>query len=254
MLVLLRVIPFVIGLTVAGGVFVLLTFPHISIWVMLATLFLILVLLIRLVGWAPDQAHFWFLTGIPFSMLIAAFSLILFLEEDIQKGVLGIMTAFFLFFFCEHLFTYIHAPGAYQMHAIEHLTSVMSICTLFFLSASLYAFRLFLQPSLWISGLIFFFSAFFLLAASLWACKISTVRMTSYAFVGAFLLTEWFGSMTFLPSGFFPNAALVALLAYVFLGVSRAHFLQKLTPKVLTRYVLFASLLAAAVFGTARWV
>jgi hypothetical protein len=57
-----------------------------------------------------------------------------------------------------------------------------------------------------------------------------------------------------LPTSFLSNAAGFTVILYAFLGIFRAKALDKLSKKVLSRYLLVSSVLITLIFLTARWI
>ena len=94
----------------------------------------------------------------------------------------------------------------------------------------------------------------FVIYATLWASKADVRQARLYAVAGALFVTEMFAAITFLPTGLYTDAALIALAAYVFLGLTRAHFVENLKKATLKRYVVTTMLLLVAVLGTAHWM
>ncbi len=254
MLILHRFTPFTIALAAAAGFFSILVFPSFALLLMPLTIVAAFLLLARLARWQMRDVHVWVLIGTPLLLLVSAMSMLLFLESDLTKIVLAVSTTLLMFFFSEHLFTYLHLPATYQLNAIEHVSLVMNLVSLFFLSGALFGFRLFLQFPLYGLISVFFLAVLFILSSTLWVCKIEADRLMPYALGGSLIATELFLALAYLPSGYAPNAALLTLSVYLYLGITRAHFLQKLSPLVVRRYAMVAVALAAGVVVTSHWV
>ncbi len=253
MLVVHRVTPFFSALAVALGMAAPLWVPVHPVVSLGIALIIAFCLLSHLGGWKFQEPRFWFLMGSPFMLVCSSYTLALFLENDLLKMGLGAVTALLVFFFAEHLFTFLHLSAAYQMRAIEHVSLVVNVVSFFFASASLFGFRLFLSLPLLLLAPVCFLASLFLLASTLWICKVERHRLLPYAFGGALMSTEFFVAMSFLPSGFFTNAALLSIFFYLYLGLSRASVLQKLSPVVMRRYLAVSIFLVIVVVSTARW-
>lgn len=254
MLILHRITPLAIGVTIGLGVAALLA-VSVNPWAIIgATLVMTFLLLGRLVNWQVTKVSFWMLVGIPFLLTASSFTFMLFLESRPQTVILGLVTALLVFFFCEHLFTYVHVPAAYQTYAIEYLALTLNVVTVFVLASSAYAFRLFLQTPLPALVSCFFAAVLFVFVSTLWVSKIEKERVRAFSVCGAVILTEIFAVMAFLPTGFLTNAAVLTVFLYTFLGVSRAQVAKKLSRGVLMRYLVTASVLVAVILGTAKWV
>lgn len=254
MLILHRITPLLIGVTIGLGVAALLAVSMNPLPIIGATLAITFLLLARLNKWQVTKAPFWMLIGIPFLLTASSFTFMLFLESQSETVALGLLTALLVFFFCEHLFTYVHLPAAYQTYAIEYLALMLNIVSVFVLASSAYAFRLFLHTPLYILLSGFFIVALFVFVSTLWVSKIEKEQVRAFSVCGAVILTELFAVMSFLPTGFLTNAAILTVFLYTFLGISRAHVAKKLSRRVLVRYLATTSVLIAVVFGTAQWV
>lgn len=254
MLLLHRLTPFVIVLAMAAGAGLLRNSSVHPFVVAGGALLVVSLLFARLLEWRVGTLRFWAFLVVPLGLGTAAFALMLFLEQVSQIWILGILTALLAFFFAEHLFAYLHMPGRYRMNALEYVALVIHVFTIFGLAASLYALRLFTQVSLWIAVPTFALSVFILLLATLWICKIEGLRLRQYACAGTLVMTELFFCIAQLPTGFYPNAALLAVASYLLLGTLRAHTLHKLSKPVALRYVMIGIVLIGLIVGTARWV
>ncbi len=256
MILLHRITPFFIGLSAALGfasMLVLYTQPLLT---MLLTIIVVGLLLTRLVGFAPRQFQYWMLFGTPMLFLISSDGLMLFLERSFAQIVLAVTVSLFLFFFSEHVFSYVHAPVNYEAYAIEHLSLVLNVASVFFVSVTAFGTRIFLPTYAPIPALtiLFFLIALFVMYGTLWASKVDLRQARLFAFCGALLVTELFLTVTYLPTGFYTNAALIALTVYLFVGLTRAHFVEKLSPSLIRRYAVSAVLLLGCIVGTAKWL
>lgn len=253
MILIHRITPFLISLVAAFGFVGMVTLPYplVSAFVALA---LTAFMLFRLLNWKFKEFGFWTLFGTAFIFLTSSYGFLLLLELEWQHILLAVSVCSLLFFFVEHVFYYTHLTSNYQTYAIEHLSAVLHLLTIFFFGAIGFGARLLLGISLWSLVLSFFVVASLVLYGALWMNKVEHKRALSYALAGAVLTTEIFTVITFLPTGIYTNAAFLVLFLYLFLGLTRAHFLERLTKGVLKRYIAIGSILLAAIAGTAQWV
>jgi len=254
MILLHRATPFAIALCLAAGFFAVTSLkvhPVVGLGMALLAQW---VLLSRLVGFKPRTFSYWYFVGTPSVFVLSSFGLYLFLEYPTERAVLAVLTSVLVFFFAEHLFNYVHIPANYQAYGIEHLSLALNVLTMFFLGAVGFGLRLFLQLSLGVLSGGFFLMSAFVIYGTLWVSKVDHKKALPYALAGAVLTTELFSVVTFLPTGFYTNAALIALFFYLFLGFTRAHFTEQLTRAVTQRYLAVSSILFAVIVGTARWI
>lgn len=208
----------------------------------------------RLLEWNVRTFQFWHLLGTPLLFVLSSFGPFVLLETTPPKIVLAVLGVGLSFLFVEHVFSFIHLPIAYQPFTLEYLSQLLHVLSVFYVSVLGFGLSLFLQSPLWILSLMFFLILFFIVYGTLWVGKVDHERARPYAFAGAILMTELFAALSFLPSGFYTNAAFLALGVYVFLGLSRTHAHHKLSKDVVRRYLVVFFALAILIVLTAQWV
>lgn len=254
MILLHRLTSFAVSLVVALG-FLLMLISSIHPYLLIVlTGVLVALLLSRLLQWHIRTFQFWHLLGTPLLFLLSSWGPFFLLESVISKAALGVCVVAILFLFVEHVFSFTHLPVAYQPFTLEYLSGLLHILSVFFLSVLGFGLSLFLQTPLWILSLVFFLILFFIVYSTLWVGKVDPHRARAYAFAGAVLMSELFAALSFLPTGFYSNAAFLALGVYVFLGLSRAHALHKLSKEVLRRYLIVFVVLTIVITLTSQWI
>lgn len=222
---------------------------------LLAGLMVVVLLFVRLVGQTSKREFsFWYLVGMPAVFFSSAAGMSMFFETRLDRLLLALVVAILLFLFAEHIFHYVHLPVNYLAYGIEHLSLVLNVLTMFFLAATAFGFQMFLHLPLFLTSAAFFCVSAFVIYGTLWVSKVEHTHGWRFALSGAVLTTELFMVVSFLPTGFYTNAALLALFFYLFLGLSRARFTDQLTSVLVRRYVVIAVILFATVLGTAQWV
>lgn len=255
MILLHRITPFFIGAATALGFVSALWFPWNPMLSMACSFVAVSLLFVRLVGFAPKSFQFWMLAGTPALFVATSFGLLLFLESLPAQLLLGGVVSLLVGFFAEHVFAYVHVPVSYQAYGIEHLSLVLNVSSVFFVSVAAFGTRVFLTnyAPLWLLSVLFFGVSLFVVFGTLWASKVDVARARLYGMCGAALVTEIFMTVTYLPTGFYTNAALIALTAYLFLGLTRAHFVENLSRSAVRRYAVTGLVILVAILGTAHW-
>ncbi len=254
MILLHRITPFALFLVCGAAFGLAMALPARSGFAALcAGLVLALLLLVRLVGWHPRTGAFWNLTFAPWLLFASGAGLFLLLEHPAQRVLIAAVVAILLFFFAEQVFAYVHAPAVYRAYAIQHLSLGMNVLTLFFLGAFGFGVRMFLQTPLYVLTPVVFAAAAYAMYQTLWVSKMEHRRALTYGAAGGLVLAELFVALTYLPTGFAVNAVVLALAGYLFLGLSRAWFLEQAERPLVLRYVAACVLLSLAVLATAQW-
>lgn len=198
--------------------------------------------------------QFWHLLGTPLLFLLTSFGLFFLLESFWAKLGLCVLVLILLFLFVEHVFSFVHIPVKYQPFTLEYLSGLLHILSVFFLATLGFGLRLFLQAPLWLLSFLFFLVLTFVMYGTLWAGKVDPFKARPYALAAAILITELFAVISFLPTGFYTNAAFLSLGVYVLLGLSRADMLHKLSKEVLKRYSILFFVLTAIIALTSQWI
>lgn len=256
MILLHRLTPAAIVLALAAA-FALLIGRTVPMALPLALLFAIVPLLLaRLLLFEFRRPAFWVFLGLPMFLLASALLLTLFLESVPAMWALAGVVTLATGLYAENLFTFYHLPSAYQAYALEYLSLVLAVMSAFFFAAGGYGAFIFIPEfgPIWLTGLIAFFAILFLTIAVFWVSKVGFETGRRYALSAAVLLTELYVVLAFLPTSFLTNAAVFTLFFYCYLGLMRAHVLEKLSATVIRRYAAMSGVLLALILGTATWL
>lgn len=254
MILLHRITSFALALVTAIGFSVIIFLPDQTLSAVIILLILVPLLLARLLRFEIKRFSFWVFLGTPTFFLLTSILFFLLLESELAEISLGIVTTLGVWLYAENLFSFYHLPSSYQAYALEYLSLVLYVASGFFLTSGAYGLQLGLQLPIWVPALAVFWTVLFATLGVFWVSKIAQETSTRFAITGAILMTELYVVFATLPTGFLTNAAGFAIFLYLYLGLSRAHVLDKLSKVVLRRYMIIGVLLLLIVFGTTRWV
>ncbi|NQV12177.1 hypothetical protein HQ524_02350 [Candidatus Uhrbacteria bacterium] len=254
MILVVRTIPFLIGISTAALLSMVSVWPNSILLLAILAVVAVVYGIGNLTGFGRDLEGWWHVAVTPALFVVSAVAFMLFVESSWLLIAIPIVTGVFTFFFAEHLFRFVHLPSLYQPYALEHTSLVLHVASMFFLSTAFYGLQTFLQTQSWLLAIFFFAFSGMMVYETLWVSKIRDSKAIRVAVIGGLMLTELFVVFSFLPTSFFVNAAASTLVFYVFLGIMRASFLQRLSKVVLKRYAIAGSVLLLLLFVTARWV
>ncbi len=253
MILLHRLTPFVICLLSLAGFGLLIADP-IGLKIPAALAFILIPgLFARLLLWEFKRPAFWVFLGTPSLLLMSALMFFLIIESQFGLWAMALSVTLVLTLYAENLFAFYHLPSAYQAYSLEFLSLVCYIISSFFFTGSAYMAQLFLELPLWIPAIATFLIVLLATVAVFWVSKIGFETGILFAVTGAIVMTEVYVSLSMLPTSFVTHAAVFTVCWYVYLGISRAHVLEKLTPAIVRRYALIGCMLLALIFGTATW-
>lgn len=254
MILLHRITSFALAALTAAGFFILIFYAELTGLAAISMLFLVPLLFARLLQWEIGRVSFWVFLGTPVFYLVSSLFFFLFLEQNAAKLLLGLAVTIGIWLYAENLFAFYHLPSAYQAYALEYLSLAIYVLSAFFFAGGAYGSQLFLQLPVWVPALAIFWTVLFATAGVFWVSKVDHETGNIFAFVGALSMTELYLVLAMLPTSFMSNAAAFAVFLYLYLGLSRAQVLEKLTPQILRRYLSIGTLLLLIIFASARWV
>lgn len=254
MLVLHRLTPFAIAIIIAIAMLYTSAQPLSAPWILPLMVMLVAALTARLADWRWRDKDFWGLLITPLLFVLGAAMIFVLADDGTVRLAVALTTAFLTYFYVEHLFRFIHLPAAYQAYGLQNVSGVISIFTVFYLMSSAYATESFIRPPLALIAVVLFLLLFLMTTASLWMSKVPRERALVYALGGAVIFTEVFIAVSYLPTPFMTSGAFLAVMYYLYLGLSRAHVLTRLSRLVVRRYVLIGVCMLAALLVTAKWI
>lgn len=254
MLVFLRGLPWVIAM-VCLLVFGWLSYdPQLFFPLIGASLLVLAFCLSRLIDLPRSDFGFWNFLLVPVGLLAAAGFAFIFFESTTWTWILAGVVSFLEWVYAEHVFAYFHQPSRYRVYTIERVSMTMAIVSTFLGSSGLFGLLILLQLPLWLIAPVFFVLMTFTMYSVLWVSKADPEQGATSSFVGGLLLTEVFIALSFLPVGHMTNGSVLTVCFYLFLGMTRASLLGRLTRPVVLRYLLFALTVALVALSTTRWV
>ncbi|MEK7094928.1 MAG: hypothetical protein AAB886_02380 [Patescibacteria group bacterium] len=251
-----RILPYIIGATVPVEIWVILTRPRLTPWVVIAEAVVMFIGVGIIAGWGK-RLNEWRHIAFTVSFFAAGGSFfITFIETPLLSYALSLYIAVFSALFLEHLFRFIERPSLYRPYALEYTGLVMQISAFYFVSASLFGLRTFVRDAipLWALGIIEGVSAAFLAYSALWMGKVRDSEALRLSLIGGWALAALFVAHAWLPAAYTVLGALLAVWMYLLLGLWRSVLLQKLSKPVLVRYLAFGAAAMFILLITARWI
>ncbi|MBU0649046.1 hypothetical protein KJ969_03025 [Patescibacteria group bacterium] len=252
MLLIKRFSPYLTGALVFVCFLLMAFFPPL-IWFLFALVNLYLVLTVVLFSDQQFDTEIlkYFLT--PFLLFWSVFLFFLFLENPFARLGVALVSSFLITVYLDQLFFYRFMYERYQAKALENLSLYLAIIITFFVSSSLFGFYIFLHAprSLLLVGILALNIA--LNYYIFWILRINFWESLPFIAVLSLASFETFYVMTFLPTSFAVNGAIMAVLYYFALGMIRYHFLQRLEFAVIRRHLVIGLIILISVVATARW-
>lgn len=254
MIVLYRFIPFVLAIVLLAGMYALVFLKWLPVWTSVGMTFMSTLLLARLLRFEMRTPPFWNFLLTPILFLVSTLGMIFFLEREVAIIGVAVLSVGLLVLYAEYLFQFIHLPANYQPYSLEYISLLLNVLTIFLLSTVGFGSILLLQIPLLLAAIPAYAVFAFIIHQTFWVSKAHEAKIKPYTFGGSVLMTEFFVAVSFLPSGFYTNAAIMTILFYLFIGLTRAHVLRTLSSTVIKRYLVIGSLLLLTTIVSSQWL
>jgi len=254
MILLHRISPFVLLPVLLAGMYFIIFVQKYPVAIAIAMVVVGIFVFARLLSFEIRTFQFWHFVMTPILFLVASLGMIFFLEQELVILVIAITSTALVILYAEYVFQYLHLPSIYQPYSLEYLSLFLNLLTVFYLSSVGFGSILLLQTSLVAVSVVAFLCFAFVIYGTFWVSKAHESKIKPYTYGGSILMTEFFVSVSFLPSGFYTNAAIMTILFYVFIGLTRAHVLRTLSAPVVKRYLIISGVLLIATLLSSQWL
>lgn len=187
-------------------------------------------------------ARFKFLI-IPTLFTWSALAFVLLIESALARHLLAGLVFLFLALFFESMMTYIWRHETYVGYSLENLSAYALTLTVFLAATALQGFYVLLDLNL---GLIAVIALLVFVAVNFelfWVSKIAAPAAWRFTGILALILLEVFLALALLPFHFMISGAVITVLWYTAVSLSRAHLLNLFQRKMLYRHLILAGVL-----------
>lgn len=250
---LFRLIPTLIGL-LSAGVFIATYFaPELFWWWMALLAVGLAYALFELLGRRLRDRDFWSATLLLELFTAGGLGFLLYLDSLLMRIVVSVLVAVLAGLFTEYLYRWFYTTDRLPSYALEVMIALMELFTVFFITADVIGFRIFLRLPTWALAVSYGALMAVVYAAARFARSPFRVAVRPGALCGL-LAAELFWSILFLPTGFMVGGALGALSWYIMTGLVRVQETGLPLGAPVRRYAFLGGALFLLILGTARWI
>lgn len=187
-------------------------------------------------------------------LLLASYAFMLIQERADIIVIAGIVTVVCFFLFEKNIAVFLFQPGRYIPYSLEHMSTYTTLVAAFFVYVSLFMFAV-----LHIGRLRYLFVAAVLVTMimvwqTFWIQKLPWQRVRWFVVGLTAIIAELIVVLYYWPISFFVNGALLTLVFYVALHLSRHYLAETLTRRLIIRYSGLALLAAIIMLVSAKWI
>ncbi len=249
---LIRILPYIIPLIYLSLLKVIFYFPNYWIWIILIVVSLSLLWFILLKS--RDKSKF-LLPSLIYALIfiITGFAYLVILENNWVIISFSICWSFILWLYLEAVFHDFYKTEKTYILNLQNISLYSNILVIFFLSASLLNFVIFLN---WSKILVLFFLLliYFCLLYSMFLFQGWEIKKAQiFSFILALIMIEFFASIVLLPLSFYVAASLSAGLYYFLSSISILWIKQNLNKIAFIKYLSFFLIFTGVIVGSAIW-
>jgi len=168
------------------------------------------------------------------------------------NGFLAVWS-FVYWLYLEAIFHDFYSTDKKYILSLKNITSYANILIIFFLTAALISFNIFLNwPGY--AVLLILFGAYFLMSyLALAKNGLKPFEAQTFAMVLAVIMSQVVGAMMLWPNSFYVIAFMAAIIYYIIYNLSLSWFNKALSRGLVAKYLLFGGLVIIIVLASARW-
>lgn len=168
--------------------------------------------------------------------------------------LLFIFSSILIYLYIKYIFLIFLKPSLYTPLSLENLSVYGNFLVTFLLFSSIFGWQAFLDMAVWKSSIIVLFAIGFINYEIFWFHKININKFLIYIFVSSLLLVELVWVVSFLPFNFNILGFILAVFAYVIIGLAKLHLLDKLDKKSIKLHLGIAFVSIFVILLTTQWI
>ncbi|MGB0757483.1 MAG: hypothetical protein ACPGO5_03435 [Patescibacteria group bacterium] len=213
---------------------------------------LFLVVWVSIIGIKRLQNEYVIMAGSPFLLLVSGLAFFVLADSDMLRTVQSVLVAFGLFFILRALYFFFWHSVKYQPNSLQIQIKYINVVSMFFVATFLYAVEIFLNFSLVVTASIQFVLLVLLLMQHVYIQRLlRTERLT--AIVGAFLLTQVFIAIAFLPFLVYVKGIVFMLVYFVVMELYENSLKGVWNRKSVLTLILLFFIISGILLATTPW-
>lgn len=189
----------------------------------------------------------------PAIFFFASFWFAMFLSRPLFYHVFAVVIAAIFWIYFEQALLFFYYSLKYYPHTLENFSYYIGLLSFFFLMSGLYGFMILLHTDTWILVMIAAAGVFMISFEIFWNQKIEWRESWLFNLIIGLIIVELFVGISFLPSGYYVNAGILALLYYLLVGLSKASLSGYMTRRNILIHTLIAGIGLLLLLFTAQW-
>ena len=226
-----RLIVFLVPLSIMGFFVRILIDPQ-SIYLLGLILLLIFFSLAKFYSWKFKNKNFWYFLITPILFCISSVLFFCFLEINLfLKYFLIILFTSFQWLIYKNIFFVLKMIQKYQPNTIRNIFNFVNLISIFFFAVGFFALIVLVRVPAWPMAIILFLVSVLYFFQFFWINKIQEKKAWFSAIISAIIFVEMFFVISFLPTSFYVDALILALIYFNIKNLGKKHLLNNLIVK-----------------------
>jgi hypothetical protein len=187
-------------------------------------------------------------------LLVATYSFMLIQERSDVIIVAGVIAVIYFGLFEKNVATFLFQPSKYIPYSLEHMSTYTTLVAAFFAYVSIFMFGVLHLVRLRYLLLAAILVTMLMVWQTFWIQKLPWQRVRWFVLGLTTVIVESMMVLYYWPISFFVNGALLTLIFYVTLHLSRHYLADTLTRRLIIRYSSLASLATVILLFSAKWI
>lgn len=252
MILLRRALPIVGPLFLIGMFSGLLFHPALWLWWMAGVGAILFFCIALMTKWALRSVNFWLSLFPPASLMIGSVGFLFFLNSIVAQIIFISVVIIFYGIYLEAVFIYYYQPQKYTNLSLSNLSFSVNVFSIFLLSSFGFALQLIRVVPIWILVLVSViytvgFMLHMLISYKIWNNNTKPVVMV------ALLAAEMVWALHFLPTAYYVNGILMAIMLYCVPALIQYHLRDALTKRALWQTISISLIALIVVLSTSQW-
>ncbi|MEK7072339.1 MAG: hypothetical protein AAB969_02105, partial [Patescibacteria group bacterium] len=187
-------------------------------------------------------------------LVLTGFSYILILNGELFINLFLVVWVLLYFLYLESIFHHFYETKKVLLLDLKNIIAYINLIALFFLSASLINFYIFINFSIWLIFVLIALIVFLLAISQLRVNNILGKKSLVYSLILSLIIIEVLSAVLFLSVSFYVSAIMLTVLYYLLSSLLVLNAKGNLTKNIVWQYIGFSLIVIFIIAITSQWL
>ena len=253
MIIFNRIIPILSGLIVWLWLFLIVGSPQLIYLFGAFLVISLIVLMLKMFNWHYRSKEFWAFLGTILWLLIGSTILLVFLDSVLLRSAFIIAVGILSGYYLNNIFQFLYNKNSYQVYSLENVSNYLNIISFFIFISAFFSLYIFFNYPVYFLMILTFILSWLIITQTLWVNKVDLKKGRLFVLIVAFLTTELFWTVHYLPTSFFVNGLILTIIYYLAINIGLTCLLEKTVEKRIFRTLVVGLSMLILLLVFAQW-